>query len=256
MEEKLRVFTDRETLAFAAGHHFLSIAQAAIMHRGRFMVALSGGTTPRLLFQRLQVSRMQDSLNWALVHIFWGDERCVLPDDIESNYRMAREALLESVPIPAANVHRYMTEKPPEEAALDYQEELQSSFGLGDHSSPPVFDLILLGLGSDGHTASLFPGTSVLKEKERWAAAVYVEKLGAWRVTLTFPVLNAARNVLFLVAGESKAQVLQEILAGNGGDAKYPAQLVQPISKKLYWFVDGKAAQELLSHRNVPHWHV
>ena len=256
MKPKLRVFPDRETLAFAAAHHFLSIAQAAILHRGRFMVAFSGGTTPRMLFQRLNRTRMQDSLNWNQVHIFWGDERCVPPDDTESNYRMAREALIDSLPIPASNIHRYMTERPPEEAAQQYQEELQSSFGLVDKDSPPVFDLILLGLGGDGHTASLFPGTSVLKEKERWAAAVYVEKLGVWRVTLTLPVLNAAREILFLVVGESKAQVLQEVLAADEEVMKYPAQLVQPISRRLYWFVDGKAAQALLSRRNLPHWHV
>ncbi len=256
MEPKLRLFSDREALAFSAAHHFLSVGQASILHRGRFMVAFSGGTTPRLLFERLKVTRMRDSMNWDVVHIFWGDERCVPPDDTESNYRMAREALLDALPIPPSNVHRFMTEKPPEEAAVRYEEELQSSFGLLDRASPPVFDLILLGMGSDGHTASLFPGTSVLDEQQRWAAAVYVEKLETWRVTLTLPVLNAARNVLFLVSGESKAQVLQEVLAEKEGVVKYPAQLVQPDSKKVYWFVDEKAAQELISRGPVLHWHV
>ena len=256
MKPKLRLFPDREALAFSAAHYFLSVGQASIMHRGRFMVALSGGTTPRMLFQRLNVTRMQDSLNWDVVHIFWGDERCVPPDDVESNYRMAREALLDVLPIPACNVHRFLTEMPPEEAAQRYQEELQSSFGLLDATCPPVFDLIMLGLGTDGHTASLFPDTSVLEEQERWAAAVYVEKLSAWRVTLTLPVLNAARDVLFLVSGESKAQVLQEVLTAKDGIVKYPAQLVQPVSKRLYWFVDDEAAQVVISNWRVPHWHV
>ena len=256
MKRKLRVFPDRETLSFAAAHHFLSVGQAAIMRRGRYMVAFSGGTTPRLLFQRLGSPRMQDALDWDAVNIFWGDERCVPPDDAESNYRMAREVLLDHLPIPASNVHRFMTEMPPEEAALQYREELQASFGLPDESTPPVFDMLLLGLGNDGHTASLFPETSVLDEQEHWTAAVYVEKLAAWRVTLTPVVLNAARDVLFLVSGESKADILREVLAGNEGDVKYPAQMVQPASKRLYWFVDSKAAQALIPHKKAPRWHV
>ncbi|MDX9864790.1 MAG: 6-phosphogluconolactonase [Anaerolineaceae bacterium] len=257
MKPKLRIFPDREALAFAGAHHFLSIGQAAILHRGRFMVAFSGGTTPKLLFQRLRVTRMQDALNWDLVHIFWGDERCVPPDDAESNYRMAREALLDDLPIPAANIHRFLTELPPEEAARQYEKELQASFGLPDTTRPPVFDLILLGMGSDGHTASLFPGTTALDEQERWAAAVYVEKLDAWRVTLTLPVLNAARDVLFLVSGEAKAQVLQDVLAADEEVGKFPAQLVQPGSKRLYWFADCQAAaQVLISRRPQVHWHV
>jgi 6-phosphogluconolactonase len=256
MKRKLRVFSDRETLSFAAAHHFLSLGQAAIMHRGRFMVAFSGGTTPRLLFQRLKSPHMQDALDWDLVHIFWGDERCVPPDDAESNYRMAREALIDHLPIPASNVHRFLTEMPPEEAALQYRAELQSTFGLTDESPPPVFDLILLGLGSDGHTASLFPETSVLDERERWTAAVYVEKLTAWRVTLTPVVFNAARDILFLVSGESKAIVLREVLVGNEEDVKYPVQLVRPVSEGLYWYVDNKAAQALVTDEHMLRWHV
>ena len=256
MEPRLGIFPDGETLAFAAAHHFLSIGQAAIMHRGRFMVAFSGGTTPRMLFQRLNIPRMQDSLDWDMVHIFWGDERCVPPDDAESNYRMARETLLDDLPIPASNVHRFLTELPPQEAAQQYQEELRAAFGLVDQSIPPVFDLILLGLGNDGHTASLFPGTSVLDQQERWTAAVFVEKLNAWRVTMTLPVLNAAREILFLVSGESKAQVLEEVLIAGDKGVRYPAQLIQPVSGRLYWFVDGKAAQSLISRGRTPHWHV
>lgn len=256
MKRKLRVFPDRETLSFAAAHHFLSVGQAAIMRRGRYMVAFSGGTTPKLLFQRLESPRMQDALNWDVVHVFWGDERCVPPDNAESNYRMAREVLLDHLPIPASNVHRFMSEMPPEEAALHYREELRASFGLLDESAPPAFDMVLLGLGSDGHTASLFPETSVLDEHEHWTAAVYVEKLAAWRLTLTPVVLNAARDVLFLVSGESKADILREVLTGNEEDVKYPAQLVKPASKRLYWFVDSPAAKELISRVKERSWHV
>lgn len=256
MAPRLRIFPDRDTLALAAAHHFLSIGQAALMHRGRFMVAFSGGTTPKMLFERMHVERMRDSLDWEQVHIFWGDERCVPPDDAASNYRMARESLLDDVRIPASNVHRFMTEMPPDETAKQYQKELQSCFGLVDDSMLPVFDLVLLGLGSDGHTASLFPGTSVLDEQERWAAAVHVEKLEAWRVTLTLPVLNAARDVMFLVSGGEKAQILQEVLKAKDQVVKYPAQLVQPAAGRLYWFVDDKAAQLLFSPEQAPHWHV
>lgn len=255
MKGTIRVFPDRETLAFAAAHYFLSVGQAAIMHTGRFMVALSGGSTPRLLFQRLAVPRLQDALEWERVHIFWGDERCVLPDAPESNFRMARETLIDYLPIPEANVHRFMTELAPKEAALKYVEELQTSFGLSAGSPPPSFDLVLLGLGGDGHTASLFPGTDVLGELEQWVAALYVEKLAAWRVTLTPVVLNASKDVLFLVSGRGKAKVVKEVLCGVRRPEDLPAQLIQPVSNNLHWFIDSPAAEELFLRSKERRWH-
>ena len=255
MKRKLRVFPTREELAFAASHHFLSVAQLSIMHRGRFMVALSGGSTPKMMYQRLANPRMQDCLDWNCVHIFWGDERCVPPDDEASNYRMARENLLDLIPIPAANVHRFRAELPPEAAAQEYEDEIRATFGMSAGSPPPVFDLVFLGLGSDGHTASLFPETTVLDEQERWAAAVYVDKLSAWRVTLTPSVLNAARDVVFLVAGEAKADVLQTVLRKEDAPKIYPAQLVQPKLQDPYWFVDSAAARKLTGRAQDQHWH-
>jgi 6-phosphogluconolactonase len=255
MKRKLRVFPDREELAFAASHHLLSVGQAAINHRGRYMVALSGGSTPKMLYHKLAAPRIQDSLNWERVHIFWGDERCVPPDDEASNYRHANESMLAKLPIPEGNVHRWKTELPPEEAARLYEDELRDTFGLAADSPPPVFDLILMGLGSDGHTASLFPGTDALDEKERWAVAVYVEKLSAWRVTLTPVVFNAARDVVFLVAGEGKADVMQTLLLKEDAPMKYPAQLIQPSIQDPYWFVDSAAVSKFAGRSKDRHWH-
>lgn len=247
MKGKVIVFPDLDYLTSAALEHFLSVGQAAILHRERFMVALSGGTTPRILFQRLTIPRVQDSLDWSRVHIFWADERCVPAHHAESNYRMARELLLKHVPLPQENIHRVLTELGAEGAARQYEEELAATFGVEAGGAKPVFDLVLLGMGSDGHTASLFPGTKVLEEQERWAAPVYVEKLSSWRITLTVPVLNAARVVLFMVTGTDKAQVIHEVLLGPEQDSKFPAQLVQPASGNLHWFLDKQAGAELPS---------
>ena len=246
MEDNVVVFPDLEELIDAAAEHFLSVGQAAILHKGCFSVAFSGGTTPRHLYQRMTFPRMQDSLDWNFVHIFWGDERCVPPDHVESNNRMAREALLDYLPIPAENVHRIMTELPPQEAASQYEDELKDFFGLGLEGKPPKFDLLLLGMGSDGHTASLFPHTAVLKEDQGWVVAHYVEPIAAWRVTLTPVVLNAAHDVLFLVTGEEKARVLREVIKGPYQPEVFPAQLLQPASGNLHWFIDEPAARDLI----------
>jgi 6-phosphogluconolactonase len=181
-------------------------------------------------------------VDWARVHVFWGDERCVPPDHAESNYRMAREALLDQVSIiPAQNVHRMRGEIDPEEAADGYETDLRACFGV---SAPPRFDLILLGMGDDGHTASLFPGAEAIREQARWVAAYYVEKLGAWRLTLTPVVLNAAANVIFLVVGAGKAARLREVLDGPYQPDRLPAQVVRPSDGRLLWMVDQAASSE------------
>jgi 6-phosphogluconolactonase len=179
-------------------------------------------------------------VDWARVHVFWGDERCVPPDHPESNYRLAREALLDHVPLPPANVHRIPTEQEPVQAAADYEQTLRRFFGPG---SVPRFDLVLLGLGTDGHTASLFPGTPAVHEYERWVVAHYVSSLPAWRVTLTPAVLNAADQVTFLVAGEEKAGALKQVLAGPYQPDVLPAQVVRPAGGSLLWLVDDAAAR-------------
>jgi 6-phosphogluconolactonase len=232
----LHVFPDPSTLAHAAAERFVELAQAAIDARRRFLVALAGGSTPRPVYRTLADEPFASRVDWTRVHVFWGDERCVPPDHPDSNYRMARESLLDHVPIPDPNVYRIKGEVVPDWAASSYEMELERVFGPDGR-----LDLILLGLGEDGHTASLFPDTTVLEEEEYAVDALYLGKLGAWRVTLTLPVINAARHVLFLVTGEEKADVLARVRAGE----QLPAALVQPEAGEVTWLVDSDAASLL-----------
>jgi 6-phosphogluconolactonase len=234
----LQVYPDATTLAQAAAAHWVARAKEAIAAHGRFAVALSGGSTPRATYALLATPAWAGGVEWARVHVFWGDERCVPPDHPESNYRLAREALLDHVPLPRANVHRIPTEREPAQAAAEYERTLRRFFGPG---SAPRFDLVLLGLGADGHTASLFPGTPAVCEYERWVVAHYVSSLAAWRVTLTPAVLNAADQVTFLVAGAEKAGVLDQVLTGAYQPDVLPAQVVRPASGSLLWLVDAAA---------------
>jgi 6-phosphogluconolactonase len=228
----LRIYPSSSELARAAAARFTASAREAIAERGRFVVALAGGSTPRPAYERLASEPFSRHIDWARVHVFWSDERCVPPDDPGSNYRMAREALLRRVPIPDQNVHRVRGEQLPDRAASSYQAEL-SSVLKGDR-----FDLILLGMGADGHTASLFPGTSVLNERRALVRAVYPDPGRGWRVTLTLPVINAARQVLFLVVGAEKAAALAGMRAGR----RLPAGRVRPADGELIWLVDRAAA--------------
>jgi len=228
----LRVHRDRHSLARTAAERFVTLAREAIAERSCFVVALAGGSTPRVTYELLPTRQFAHRVNWALVHVFWGDERTVPPDHADSNYRMARESLLDKVSIPAANVHRILGELPPQQAAAIYERELLEVLG-GDGR----FDLVLLGMGEDGHTASLFPGTSALEEAVAPVVPVYVAKLCSWRVTLTLPLLNAARHVMFLVSGAGKAEALARVRAGE----RLPAALIQPRSGQLLWLVDREA---------------
>jgi 6-phosphogluconolactonase len=227
------VYPEAASLARAAAERFVSLAREAIQARGRFIVALSGGSTPRPLYALLATKGFAARIDWPRVEVFWGDERAVPPDHPASNYRMACEALLDQVPLLSANVHRIRGELPPHQAAAAYQMELEAVLG-----NDGRFDLILLGLGADGHTASLFPGTPALEERDRPVVAVYVEQLQAWRITLTLPVINAARQVLFLVSGAEKAAALARVRAGE----PLPAALVQPSRGRLAWLVDFEAS--------------
>ncbi|HEV7665993.1 MAG TPA: 6-phosphogluconolactonase, partial [Chloroflexota bacterium] len=175
------------------------------------------------------------------VHIFFGDERCVPPDDPQSNYHMAYETLLSKVPIPAQNIHRMRGELPPEEAALVYEEELKTFFG----TEPPRLDVIILGMGDNGHTASLFPGLTAVHEQRRWVVAEYVAEVGMWRITLTPLVLNLAREALFLVAGSNKAEMLRRVLEGPFDPSALPAQIVRPVEGDVVWLIDAAAAASL-----------
>lgn len=234
---EIRVFPDSRALANAAAEYFVNTARDSIAERGRFTVSLSGGNTPRALYALLATEFFAKQVDWARVHIFWGDERCVPPDHAESDYLMARESLLDFVPIPSTQIYRIQAENDPVQAAADYEALLKAFF-----PNTPNFDLLLLGMGDDGHTASLFPHTTALHEKQRWVIENYVDKLGVWRVTLTLPALNAARRVLFLVSGDAKAEPLRKVLQGIYQPDEFPSQSIKPLSGHLIWMVDAAAA--------------
>lgn len=241
--EVRRLATPQELFQTAADE-VIRAATEAIAARGRFTIALSGGSTPKSLFT-LIAANASTSLPWDKVFFFWGDERHVGPTDAESNYRMANESILSKIPVPPGNVFRVLTENPDASAAADAYEQTLRKFFEVPAGKFPRFDLILLGMGPDGHTASLFPETAALQEKSRFVVANWVEKMKTSRITLTLPVLNAARLVVFLVSGIDKAPVLHEVLEGKGPDEKYPSKLVHPTDGKLIWFVDRAAASEL-----------
>lgn len=236
---------DAAALAEEAARRFVAAAGAAIAARGRFTVALSGGSTPKALFRLLAASPWIERVDWANVHLYWGDERTVPPSDEQSNYRMTRENLLDRVAIPAGQIHRIVAENPdPQAAANAYATTLRQTFGLADGEFPR-FDLIHLGLGTEGHTASLFPGSPALAETSRLVAAPWVEKLDSFRVTLTPPTINAAREVQFLAAGAEKAAIVKAIIQSPKDPDALPAQIVAPEDGKLVWLLDEAAAGEL-----------
>jgi len=241
---ELRRLTTPQDLFQAAAEEVIRAAVNAVGQRGRFSIALSGGSTPKNLYT-LIAANASASLPWDQMFFFWGDERHVSPDDPESNYRMAKESLLSKAPIPAANVFRVPAENPDVSAAAEaYEQTIRKFFALKPGEFPR-FDLILLGMGPDGHTASLFPETEGLREKSRLVVANWVEKLKTSRITFTLPVINAARCVAFLVSGIDKAPALHEVFEGNAPGEKYPSKLVVPSEGKLIWFVDRAAASEL-----------
>jgi 6-phosphogluconolactonase len=233
----VRVYESPEELAEAAAREFAAKAEESIEERGRFAVVLAGGSTPKATYGVL-ARDYAGRIDWSKVHVFFGDERTVPPDHEDSNYRMARESLLDHIRV--GSVHRIRCELPPDEAATAYEEELRDFFG----EELPRFDLILLGIGADGHTASLFPETPALEVADRWVVSNPVPKLDTNRITLTVPVINAARSVDFLVAGEDKAEALKEILEGDADPRKYPARLIQPPGGPD-WMLDRAAAAAL-----------
>ena len=244
MTVEIKTYPDASSLAHAAAEHFCARANAAMSEHGQFTVALSGGSTPRTLYSLLATRHFAAQVDWPHVYVFWGDERCVPPGHLESNYRMARETLLDHVPIPPFNIHRIPCEQEPEQAAITYERTLRTFFvgNVRKEKSPlPCFDLVLLGMGDDGHTASLFPGSAALDEPTRWVVAHYVSKLGAWRVTLTPVVINAAAHVTFLVSGADKAERLREVLTGPYQPDVLPAQIIRPTRGRLVWLVDAAA---------------
>jgi 6-phosphogluconolactonase len=241
----VRVYPNPAEVARGAARMFVDYAWQSIAKYGQFMVALSGGNTPRMLFEFLASDEFRGQVDWTKVHLFWSDERAVPPDNPESNYGMARRELLVRVPIPLANVHRMEAEKPNlGRAAHEYEEVLRNYLERDDRGFPR-FHLIFLGMGADGHTASLFPGTGVTRQTSRWVSTPMIAKLGAHRMTLTLPVLDSALRVIFLVVGSEKAEILRAVLEEKA-DPPYPTQLVQPRDDGLKLFLVDQAAAALL----------
>lgn len=242
----VQTFADAEAVSQAAAKEFARGVSEAVAARGKFTVALSGGSTPRRLYQILADAPYRDAIDWSKVEIFWGDERSVAPDHADSNYRMAYEAMLARLAIPGDRVHRIVAERPDREAAaFDYQKEIAKVFNVDSAGEPPAFDLVLLGMGPDAHTASLFPGSTALREAKKWIVPNWVEKFHTWRLTMTRPLINKARQVLFLVAGKDKAEPLLRVFTGPADPDKYPSQLICPTSGQLCWYLDVAAGAEL-----------
>jgi len=237
----IRVAPDVAALARQAADTIQDVASTAISQTGRFSIALSGGSTPKTLFELLAAEYGQ-KIDWANSHIFWSDERCVPPDDADSNYKMAHETLLDHIPLPASNIYRIKGELDPVEGASQYEETLHTYF----HDQLPRFDIILLGMGDDGHTASLFPGTEALNERQRWVIPNHVATVKqTWRITFTVPVINNAANVMFLIAGTGKAARLKQVIQGAYTPNELPSQLIKPTDGNLIWAVDHAAASLL-----------
>jgi 6-phosphogluconolactonase len=243
---EIMVLEDAAALSCQAAEIFVRCVSQALSLKEQFSVALSGGSTPKALFSLLGGDgSFRDNIPWGKIHFFWGDERHVAPQDEQSNYRMANEIMLAKAHVRAENIHRMPTEQPDAgEVARDYEQELLKFFQL-TADQLPVFDFNLLGIGSDGHTASLFPGTRALYEKRRLVVANWVEKFQTHRITMTAPVLNNADTIVFLVSGEEKAEILQKVLEGDHQPDLLPAQLIRPTHGRLIWLVDRAAASRL-----------
>lgn len=244
----ITVYPDNDSLVSAAADFIADSAGQAIAARGRFTLALSGGHTPRPVYARLATPGYLDRIDWTRVQVFFGDERCVPPDDTRSNYHMVKTTLFNKIPLPEENIHHIRGEETPEQAARDYARILRHTFGVDNATGGPPFegfDLILLGMGEDGHTASIFPGLVAVTESVAWVLAQYVEVMAMWRLTLTPVVINAARRVAFLVSGDKKAETLRQVLEGPYQPVVLPAQAIKPTRGELHWLVDGPAAARL-----------
>ncbi len=243
MKPDIKIFKDPDGLSHAAAKMFIESSSQAIAQRGRFLVVLSGGSTPNQLYQLLASTPFRDQIDWSKVHVFWGDERCVPIDDPDNSYYQARLVLLDLVNLPADNVHRIQSDFEPASAALDYARTLKV------FSAPPLdwprFDLVLLGMGDDGHTASLFPGSPVNASKPVIAITAQYQNRPAKRVTLTPLVFNSARRIIFLVTGATKAVTLTEVLSDVSNMNLLPAQRIQPTDGELLWLMDEAAAGKL-----------
>ncbi len=237
-QNNISVFATTAALAQATADLMIAIAKNAIENRGRFIVSLSGGTTPEYLYTLLTKPAYRDKIPWNKTFVFWGDERFVPPDDKQNNAHMAKTFLLDHVDIPAINIYPVPVDAEPAVAAEKYEASIKKFFG----EQTPRFDFMLLGLGENGHTASLFPGTDVVFENRRLVKEVYVAEQHMFRITMTTALINKANNIIFLVEGENKAAILKTILSGTKQPDKFPAQIIEAEEGNLYWMVDKKAA--------------
>jgi 6-phosphogluconolactonase len=238
-DRNVQILSDLEAISHEAASLFVNASRNSIAARKKFAAAISGGSTPRRLYALMSAAPYCDQVDWQKVHFFWADERCVSKEDEASNFKVAFDRLLSKVPIPEGNIHRIKGEEEPEKAARDYEADIRNFFGV---SGLPVFDLVLLGMGEDGHAASLFPGSESLEEKVRLAVPVHLGKPNWNRITLTLPVLNNAAQIIFLVAGSSKATVLSEILRDGEKRREFPAGRIRPVQGKVIWLIDREAA--------------
>ncbi|MEW6108803.1 MAG: 6-phosphogluconolactonase [Nitrospirota bacterium] len=241
LKEEIQIFPDLESLSHKAAAIFIGTAKESIAENGRFSVVISGGSTPARLFSVLCADYRSEAV-WEDTHFFWADERCVPIENKESNFGNAYRLLLSKIPVHTKNIHRIRGEDDPEKEALRYETEIRDYFG---RENPAVFDLVILGMGDDGHTASLFPGSKSVNETERFAIAVDTDRLKSRRITLTLAVINKARHILFLVSGISKSNALAEIQGESKTKKMYPAGLVNPVSGAVNWLVDEEAAIKL-----------
>ena len=243
---EIQIVENGEAVSRIAAEMLTDMVTEKLVSKESFTVALSGGSTPKNMFAILaNDAALCDRMPWDRVHFFWGDERHVPPDHTDSNFRMTNEAMLSRVPVPSDNIHRIQAENPDAgQAAEDYEQELQRFFKL-EAGQLPIFDCVFLGMGPDGHTASLFPGTKALHERQRLVVSNWVDKFQTYRITLTTPVLNHADVVIFLVSGEEKAEPLRQVLEGEKQTERFPSQLIEPTHGKLLWLVDQAAANRL-----------
>ena len=243
----LRIYEDAQELALKSARHFARLADQYVLGSGRFSVALAGGSTPKAMYSLLAEEPFIHTVPWESIFFFWGDERAVPADHIDSNYRMAMDAFLSKVSVPESHIFRMEAESSdPDDAARRYSQLLENLLGL---NNAPRLDLVLLGMGADGHTASLFPHSPALKTDDKFVAANFVDRFQAYRMTLTAKAINLARNVTFLVCGEDKAEALQQVLEGQFQPELFPSQLVRPVNGGLLWMVDKAAASRLQNPR-------
>lgn len=234
-----RIFADTDALAKAVADEIVDLIAATLQKQDRFTFVLSGGSTPKKLYELLASDEYRHRINWQALHFFWGDERCVPFTDERSNARMSYKTLLDKVPVINNQIHVMRTDMPGDESSVMYEEILHDYFG---ENPAHTFDLVLLGMGGDGHTLSLFPGYPIVHESGKWVDSFYLEEQNMYRITLTKTVVNKAANVFFLVAGADKASALEQVLNGPADPDHYPSQVIKPENGKLSWFLDEAAA--------------